>query len=240
VAGLLIGTGFKLIISITYIISKMATILLADDHAIVREGLKTFIQNIIPHSDIEEAYDGASAFKKIRHLNFDLIILDINMPATDSFGLVRNILAVKPKSKILIFSMNAEEIFAMKFLNLGALGYLRKDASEDEFRLAIENVMSNKRYVSPSFTRALTESALGKNAYNQNPFDLLSPRELEIVRHLIKGASVSQIGTCLNLHTSTIGTHKARIFEKLACKNIIEINELAIINSFTQPNSDES
>ena len=141
---------------------------------------------------------------------------------------------------LLIFSMNSEEIFARKFLNLGALGYLSKDASQDEFRLAIENVMSNKRYVSSSFMQALTESALGKNANNQNPFDLLSSRELEIVRHLIKGESVSQIGTYLNLHTSTIGTHKARIFEKLHCKNIIEINELAIMNNFTQPNSDES
>jgi len=207
----------------------MTKILLADDHAIVREGLKTFIQNIIPHSGIEEAYDGASAFEKIKHDNYALIILDINMPATDSFGLVSNILTAKPKSKILIFSMNSEEIFARKFLNLGALGYLSKDASEDEFRLAIENVMSNKRYVSPSFVQVLTESALGKNA-----------KELEIVRHLIKGESVSQIGTYLNLHTSTVGTHKARIFEKLHCKNIIEINELAIMNNFTQPNPDES
>jgi two-component system invasion response regulator UvrY len=218
----------------------MTRILLADDHAIVREGLKTFIQNIIPHSVIEEAQDGASAFAKIKRHNHALIILDINMPATDSFGLVSNILAVKPKSKILIFSMNSEEIFAKKLLNLGALGYLSKDASADEFRLAIENVMNNKRYVSPSLMRSLTESALRKNANNQNPFDLLSPRELEIVRHLIKGESVSQIGKYFNLHTSTIGTFKARIFEKLACKNIVEINELAIINNFTQPNPDES
>ena len=218
----------------------MTKILLADDHAIVREGLKTFIQNIMPHSGIEEAYDGDSVFKKIKRNNYALIILDINMPATDSFGLVSNILAVKPKSKILIFSMNPEEIFAKKFLNLGALGYLSKSASADEFRLAIENVMSNKRYVSPSFMRALTESALGKNANNQNPFDLLSTRELEIVRHLIKGESVSQIGAYLNLHTSTIGTYKARIFEKLACKNIVEMNELANMHNFIQPNAGES
>ena len=214
----------------------MTRILLADDHAIVREGLKTFIQNIIPHSVIEEAQDGASAFEKVKRHNYALIILDINMPATDSFGLVSNILAVKPKSKILIFSMKSEEIFAKKLLNLGALGYLSKDAPQDELRLAIENIMGNKRYVSPSLTRALAESALGKNANNRDPFDLLSPRELEIVRHLIKGESITKIGTCLNLHTSTIGTYKARIFEKLQCKNIVEINELATMNNFTQPN----
>jgi len=218
----------------------MTRILLADDHPIVREGLKTFIQKIIPHAVIEEAQDGASAFEKIKRHNYALIILDINMPATDSFGLVSNILAVKSESKILILSMNSEEVFAKKFLNLGALGYLSKDASRDEFRLATENVMGNKRYVSPSLMRILTENALGKNANNQNPFDLLLPRELEIVRHLIKGESVSRIGKYLNLHPSTIRTYKARIFKKLACKNIIEINKLAMMNNFIQPNSDES
>ncbi|MGH2645919.1 MAG: response regulator [Ginsengibacter sp.] len=209
----------------------MIRILLADDHVIIRAGLKTYIQNIMPHSSVEEAYDGNSTFEKIKQNNYALIILDINMPSTDSFGLVSNILAVKPDSKILMFSMNSEEIFAKKYLNIGALGYLNKDASADEIKQAINNVMSNKRYISPSLTQTLTDSALGKKASNQNPFDLLSPRELEIARHLMKGESVSQIGECLNLHTSTVGTHKARILEKLNCKNVIGINELARLHN---------
>ncbi|KAA9039284.1 response regulator transcription factor [Ginsengibacter hankyongi] len=213
----------------------MIQILLADDHAIIRAGLKTYIQNIIPDSNIEEAFDGNSTFEKIKDNDYALIILDINMPATDSFGLVSNILAIKPESKILMFSMNSEEIFAKKYLNLGALGYLNKDASADEIKHAINNVMSNKRYMSSSLTQALTDSALGKKANSQNPFDLLSSRELEIVRHLMKGESVSQIGAYLNLHTSTVGTHKARILEKLNCKNVIGINELARVHNFIQP-----
>lgn len=213
----------------------MIRILLADDHVIIRAGLKTYIQNIIPHSSVEEAYDGNSTFEKIKQNNYALIILDINMPSTDSFGLVSNILAVKPDAKILMFSMNSEEIFAKKYLNLGALGYLNKDASADEIKQAINNVMSNKRYISSSLTQILTDSALGKKASNQNPFDLLSPRELEIVRHLMKGESVSQIGECLNLHTSTVGTHKARILEKLNCKNVIGINELARLHNIIKP-----
>lgn len=213
----------------------MIQILLADDHAIIRAGLKTYIQNIIPDSNIEEAFDGNSTFEKIREKDYALIILDINMPATDSFGLVSNILAIKPESKILMFSMNSEEIFAKKYLNLGALGYLNKDASADEIKHAINNVMNNKRYMSSSLTQSLTDSALGKKASKQNPFDLLSSRELEIVRHLMKGESVSQIGAYLNLHTSTVGTHKARILEKLNCKNVIGINELARVHNFIQP-----
>ena len=210
----------------------MVTILLADDHTIVRAGLKSYIENIILGSGVEEAPDGDTAFEKIKQHDYDLIILDINMPATDSFGLVSNILALKPASKILMFSINSEEVFAKKYLNLGALGYLNKDAAVDEIKQAIENVMGNKRYISPSLIQILTESALGKKTNNQNPFDLLSPRELEIVRHLIKGESVSQIGSFLHLHTSTVGTHKARIFQKLACKNSIELNELATLHHF--------
>jgi two-component system, NarL family, invasion response regulator UvrY len=213
----------------------MTEILLADNHTIIREGLKTYIQKIIPHSKIDEAHDGDSTFKKIKHNDYALIILDISMPATDSFGLVSNILAAKPKSKILIFSIHPEEIFAKKYLHLGVLGYLSKRASTDEIKQAINDVINNKRYLSPLLTEMLTEISLGREPNNQNPFDLLSPREFEIVRHLMKGESVSQIAVCLNLHTSTVGTHKARIFEKLNCKNVIELNQLAIIHNLIQP-----
>jgi two-component system, NarL family, invasion response regulator UvrY len=213
----------------------MTEILLADDHAVIREGLKTYIRKMLPHSKIDEAYDGDSAFKKIEHNDYALIILDINMPATDFFGLVSNILAVKPESKILIFSMNPEEIFAKKYLQLGVLGYLNKKASIGEIKQAITDVINNKRYLSPLLTEMLARIALGKEPNNQNPFDLLSGRELEIVMCLMKGESVSKIGAHLNLHTSTVGTHKARIFKKLNCKNVIELNELAIIHNLIQP-----
>ncbi|MEO8415327.1 MAG: response regulator transcription factor [Ginsengibacter sp.] len=205
----------------------MLKILLADDHVILRAGLKIFIKNLISHSSIDEVGNGDDAFELIKQNDYALIILDINMPATDSFGLVSNIIALKPESKILMFSMNSEEIYAKKYLHLGALGYISKDASEVEIKEAMNTVLNNKRYLSASLTQSLTESALGKKANTQNPFDLLSPRELEIARHLMKGESVSQIGTYLNLHTSTVGTHKARIFEKLHCHNIIALDELA-------------
>ncbi|GAC1381140.1 MAG: UvrY/SirA/GacA family response regulator transcription factor [Ginsengibacter sp.] len=209
----------------------MINILLADDHAIIRSALKIFLEHTINDSVIDEAKDGDSAFDKIKSKEYQLIILDVNMPGTDSFGLVSNIIALKPTANILMFSMNAEEIYAKKYLQLGAKGYLSKDSSESEIKKAIDTVLSNNRYISPTLSRALEEEALGKKTKNANPFDNLSPRELEIVRHLIKGESVSQISSTLNLHTSTIGTHKARIFEKLKCKNIIDINDLAKVHN---------
>ena len=206
----------------------MINILLADDHAIIRAGLKIFIERTIAHSVIDEADDGDSAFEKIKHHDYNMIILDVNMPGTDSFGLVSNILALKQNSKILMFSMNAEEVYAKKYLQLGAKGYLSKASSEDEITKALNTVLDDKRYISASLSQSLTEDALGKKP--ENPFDSLSPREFEIVQHLVRGESLSEICEKLNLHASTVGTHKARIFEKLSCSNIIDISQLAKVH----------
>jgi DNA-binding NarL/FixJ family response regulator len=209
----------------------MIKILLADDHAIIRAGLKIFIENTIAHSVIDEADDGDCAFEKIKKNDYDLVILDVNMPGTDSFGLVNNILALKADSKILMFSMNAEEVYAKKYLQLGAKGYLSKASSEDEITKALNTVLDNKRYISASLSQSLTEDALGRKP--ENPFDSLSPREFEIVQHLVRGESLSEICDKLNLHASTVGTHKARIFEKLGCSNIIDISQLAKVHKVT-------
>ena len=203
----------------------MINILLADDHAIIRAGLKIFIQNYIPHSVVDEAGDGESAFEKVKEKDYRLIILDVNMPNTDSFGLVSNIMAQKPDSNILMFSMNAEEIYAKKYLQLGAKGYLSKASSETEIKNALDKVINAKRYISPALTQSLTEDALGNKS--NNPFDNLSPREFEIVLHLIRGESLAEICSLLSLQTSTVGTFKARIFDKLHCSNIIDLHALA-------------
>ncbi|MEP6584885.1 MAG: response regulator transcription factor [Ginsengibacter sp.] len=205
----------------------MKNILLVDDHAIIRAGLKIYIETIIPFSVIDEASDGDTAFEKIKKNNYDLLIMDVNMPGTDSFGLVNNIVSIKPDSKILMISMNAEEIYAKKYLKLGAKGYISKDASESEIKTAIDTVLNNKRYISSALSQALTEDALGNKP--ANPFDNLSPQEFKIIQYIIRGESVSEISQKLNLHTSTIGTHKARIFKKLNCKNIVDLNALAKI-----------
>lgn len=213
----------------------MQNILLVDDHAIIRAGLKIYIEGIIPFSVIDEASDGDMAFGKIKKNDYDLIIMDVNMPGTDSFGLISNIMVVKPTSKILMISMNAEEIYAKKYLKLGAMGYIGKDAPENEIKTAIETVLNNKRYISTLLSQALTEEALGNKS--SNPFDALSPQEFKIIHYLIRGESVGEISQKLNLHTSTIGTHKARIFKKLNCKNIMDIRALAKVYQVIPPGS---
>ncbi len=214
----------------------MQNILLVDDHAIIRSGLKIYIETIIPFSVIDEAANGDVAYEKIKNNEYDLVIMDVNMPGTDSFGLVSNIIALKPASKILMISMNAENIYAKKYLQLGAMGYIGKEAPEEEIKTAIETVLANRRYTSPSLSRSLTEDALGNVPVN--PFDRLSHQEFKIIQFLIRGETVSEISKKLHLHTSTIGTHKSRIFKKLNCKNIVDINTLARVHNIINPRQD--
>ncbi len=206
----------------------MINFLLADDHHIIRSALKALIRDMYSDSNFDEAKDGESTFQLIKRNNYELVILDVNMPNTDSFGLISNILSYKPEMKILMFSMNAEDLYAKRYLKMGARGYLKKDEAESEIQNAIRTVLSNKRYISQAMRNKLTEEALGQKS--TNPFDALSPREFEVLRHLIKGESVSEIGQQLSLHTSTIGTHKARIFEKLGIRNVVDIAILAKVN----------
>src|SRR5664279_3643710 len=208
----------------------MANILIVDDHLVITTGLKIVIANFLPDSVIDVANDGDIAFEKIKDRNYDLIIMDISLPNTDSFNIVSNILAIKPTSKILMFSMSPEDMFAKRYLKIGALGYINKDAPLHEIKNAIESALKNKRYLSPGLQDKLALESITDN-HHENQFDKLSPREFEIVQHLVHGDSVSEISRKLNLHTSTIGTHKARIFEKLHCHNIVELAMMAKVHN---------
>lgn len=212
----------------------MPLILIVDDHSIVRTGLKLLINDILPHTNIDEATDGESALQKIKEANYDLVVMDVNMPGTDSFGTIQTILTIKPGTKIIMFSMNAEEVYAQRYLKMGASGYLSKDASNTEIEEGINTVLSGKTYLSPSLTQKILSDFHSKKE-TENPFEKLSPREFEIMQHLAAGDSVSEISKKLHLHTSTIGTHKARIFEKLEINNVVELLNLAKAFNLTLP-----
>lgn len=209
----------------------MLNMLLVDDHSIVRKGLKSLIESFLPHTKIEESSDGDSAYEKIKSNSYDLVIMDVNMPQTDSLGLVSNILSFRSSQKIMMFSINAEEIYAKRYLKVGARGYIRKDAQGEEIKSAILTVLNNRRYISPGLNEKLLRT-IHVNDESENPFNRLSSREFEIAHHLCRGDSVAEISRVFKLHTSTIGTHKARILEKLRCSNVIELSNLARLHNF--------
>lgn len=207
----------------------MKKFLLVDDHVVVRSGIKILLSEIYHPADIHEAMDGDSAIEKLKEETFDLILLDIQMPNTDTLGLMDFIHITYPDAKVLMFSMSAENIYARRFLKAGACGFISKEAPLEEITRAINLILEGKKYISDSFAEKLAEDSFsGKSG---NPFNQLSPREFEIVILLLDGKTVTEISHALSIQTSTVGTHKARLFDKLGVANLLELKEMATTNN---------
>ena len=204
---------------------KVNRALIADDHVIVREGLKSIIRDISPFMQVDEATNGDQVFDFVKRTDYDILVLDVNMPGTDAITLITNILAYKEECRILVFSMNEEHLYAKRFLKLGVLGYLDKESDADEIKKALVAVFNDKLYMSDDLRRGYLDDIAA--THQENPFQGLSNRELQIAKYLLKGYSSTQIKETLNLHSSTVGTHKIRTFEKLKIKNVFELRELA-------------
>lgn len=210
--------------------STNAAILIVDDHQIVFNGIKLIIQNSSDHYILEHCYNGDEAFDFIKNKCYDLVILDVNLPDTDTLQLVQLLLVLKPKLKILIFSMSPLEMYAKRFLKLGAFGYLSKQTTSEEFLRAVKQVLNGEKYISKEVAALLSEDIIHRRY--ENVFSKLTDREIEIMNYLIKGMGGTTISKLTNLHTSTIGTHKNHILEKLGVNNIIELKELAQLHKY--------
>ena len=206
---------------------RVDRILIADDHVVVRTGLRAVMKDMYPFAQFDEAVNGARVMELVKSNDYNLIVLDITMPETDSIALVTDLFAHKENSRVLIFSMNQETLYAKRYMKMGVLGYLHKESEGDEIRKAIGSVLNGTIYMSPNLKKFLYEDMLQRRT--DNPFEKLSSREIEIAKYLLRGYSHSEIKKTLNLHSSTIGTHKIRFFEKLKIKNIFELRELARI-----------
>ena len=204
---------------------KKYSILIADDHAIVRHGLRLMIRNIDSAIFVDEALDGKTIIAKLKSEVFDLLILDINMPHTESFSLSGYLLKEFPSLQILIFTLNTELIFAMRFLKLGVHGYLLKESGEEEIKDAIRVLMAGKIYVSSSLLNAISAELI--NSHSQNPFERLTDREFELALQILRGYSVAEIAETLHLNRSTVGTHRSRVMKKLGITNTIELINMA-------------
>ena len=203
----------------------MKKFLLIDDHIVVRSGIRGLLLEIFNPCEIHEAGDGDEAVEKLKHNSYDFIMMDVQMPNTDSLGLMEFIHVRYPGSKVLIFSMSPEKIYAKRFLKAGAKGFLTKEAGLDEVKKAINLILNDRTYISESLASSLVEDSYSGRP--GNPFEKLSAREFEITTLLLSGHTISDISKSLNLQVSTVGTHKARVFEKLGVSNLLELKELS-------------
>jgi two-component system invasion response regulator UvrY len=204
--------------------------LLIDDHEAIRSGVRHLLMELFNPCDIYEAADEKSALQQLKERSYQLMILDVQIPEMNAFGLMEYIKITYPDARVLIFSMSAEKVYARKFLKAGAKGYISKTSGFVELRKAIELILDGRKYISDSLAEHLAiDFEKGKGG---NPFEKLSSREFEIASLLIAGVTVTKISERLSINTSTVGTHKARIFEKLGVKNLLELVEMAKLYEF--------
>lgn len=203
----------------------MKTFLHVDDHFVVRSGIKGLLLECYPGALVFEAEDEKTAIVLLKQHKFDLVILDIHISGADMLGLLELMQVRYPETRVLMFSMASENAYALRFIKAGAKGFCPKDAPVGELTNAIQMVLNDRRYISPSLAEYLTESSFSTD--KSNPFQNLSRREFEITFMMLEGTAMGKIGEALSLQPSTIGTHKARIFDKLGVKNLMELKEMA-------------
>lgn len=191
----------------------MHSFLLADDHSIVRSGIRGLIQSNFVAERIDEAGNGEEVIDSMKLHFYDIIMLDINLPDTEFSGIMHWISAKSPGTYILVFTMHSEDVYGIKSISLGASGFLRKNASGDNIVRAIQTVLNGKVYVSESLRSKLDDTQKGRKT--NSPFDKLSARELGICILLNHGKTLPEIARIFNIEYSTVNTHKRRIFEKL-------------------------
>lgn len=199
----------------------MKKFLLIDDHIVVRSGIKALLLDLYEGCEVYEADDDISATEQLKVHIYDLVMMDVQIPNADMIGQMEYIHIKYPGTKVLIFSMSAEKIFAKRFLQAGAKGFLSKHASLDEMTKAIKMVLNNRIYISELLTESLAEDS------STSIFDKLSIREFEIISLLLSGHTITDISRSLYLEATTIGTHKARAFKKLGIKGLLQLKELA-------------
>jgi two-component system invasion response regulator UvrY len=204
----------------------MIKILIADDHAIVREGLKRIVAETADMVVADEAISGHEVLKKVRNNEYDVVILDISMPGRGGVDILKQLKGQKPDLPILILSMHPEEQYAVRVLKAGAAGYLTKESAPDELITAIKRVSRGRKYVSPSLAEKL---AFDLERDTERPYhETLSDREYQVLCMIASGKRVQEIAEELCLSVKTVSTYRSRILEKLKMKNNAELMRYAI------------
>jgi len=204
----------------------MIRVLLADDHHVVRAGLRELLSGTGDITVAGEATNGHEVLERIRNADYDVAVLDMSMPGRSGIELIRLVKAERPKLRILMLSMHSEEQWAVRALRAGASGYLTKETAPDELIAAIRRIASGGAYVTPETAERL---ALAANRDSEAPpHTLLTDREFQVFRMIAGGASVSEVARELSLSIKTVSTHKTHIMEKMGLANPTELIRYAL------------
>ena len=204
----------------------MIRILIADDHAIVRKGLKQILEENEDMAVTAEAADGVEALHKIREGEFEVVLLDISMPGKSGIDVLKQIRVEKPRLPVLILSIYPEDQYAVRLLKAGAAGYLTKETAPAEVVNAVRRVAGGKKHISPAVAEMLADG-IGATP-GQAPHETLSDREYQIFIQLAAASTVSEIAAAMNLSVKTVSTYRSRILEKMHLHNNAEMMHYVI------------
>ncbi|HEU0037902.1 MAG TPA: response regulator transcription factor [Verrucomicrobiae bacterium] len=203
-------------------------ILIVDDHAVVRQGLRHILADEFRRAEFGEARNATEALNRVWKEKWDTVVLDITMPGRSGFEVLREVKRAKPKLPVLVLSMHPEDQFAVRVLKSGASGYMNKESAPDELVGAIKKILAGGRYVSPALAEKMA-SYLAVDT-KKPPHERLSDREFQVMRLIAKGKTVREIAEENFLSVKTVRTYRQRILEKTGMKRNAELTRYAIEN----------
>lgn len=204
-------------------------ILIVDDHPILRKGLIEILHEHFSHLTCIEASNSAEALSLLRNQTMDLILLDISLPGINGLELLKQIRSENILTPVLILSVQPEDQYAIRVLKAGASGYLKKDSAPEELINAVNILLSGKKYISLNVADKLAQSL--SHPLDSPTYEKLSDRELQVLKYIASGKTVSQIAREISLTVNTISTYRARILEKLHLRNNAQLTRYALDNS---------
>jgi two-component system invasion response regulator UvrY len=204
----------------------MISVLLTDDHALVRSGIRRLLEDSNQVSIVGEAESGEEGVKLAQELEPDVILMDVNMPGIGGVEACRRILQRNPKQKIIVLTIHNEQTFPKRMLEIGARGYLTKECGFEEMLTAINQVHNGSAYIAPSIAQQLALSLLPGNELN--PIDRLSRREFQVMLMISHGLSNAEISDKLCLSPKTVSTYRLRLLEKLGAQNEVDLIKIAV------------
>ncbi len=206
----------------------MIRILIADDHSIVRRGLKEILLEEFPDADITGVSNGNELIREARDSNWNIVISDLSMPDKNGLETLKQLKEEFPKLPVLILSMHPEDQYAIRALRAGAGGYLTKESASDELVNAVKKIMSGRRYITPELAEKLAENL--ENDSTKALHETLSDREFDVLKLIASGKTVTEIAERLSLSVTTVSTYRARILIKTRMKNNAELTVYAVEN----------
>jgi DNA-binding NarL/FixJ family response regulator len=204
----------------------MLKILIADDHAIVRRGLKQILLEEYPSAQVGEVADAESLVTEVVTNEWDIIICDMNMPGRSGLDALSQIKQIAPHIPVLIMSMYPEDQYALRVLKAGASGYLGKETIHEHIIKAIQTVQLGKKFITPAVAEKLADAV--REDSEKEPHELLSDREFDVFKLLAAGSSVSEIAHQLSLSTTTVSTYRTRILSKMNIRSNAELTRYAL------------